>query len=63
MGEVIQLNKPSDGDKTFMRCPCTPDGADFAVVVIVAQHPIVCALVCTECEQEIPVNNGMIGYE
>lgn len=61
MGEVVHLNAPKDGENTFMRCPCTPDGTDFIVVAIMAKNPIICALVFPQCSQEIPVINGVVG--
>ena len=61
MTNVIPLNQPKPGETTFMRCPCLPEGTDFIVVAIAGKTPIICGLLCPECEQEIPVTNGLIG--
>jgi hypothetical protein len=61
MTNIVHLNQPKSGDTTFMRCPCTDEGTDFLVVAIMADNPIICGLLCPECEQEIPVVNGVIG--
>ncbi|MFG6139497.1 hypothetical protein [Halomonas sp. B23F22_10] len=64
MGDVIQMHQPpKDGDVTFMLCPCTEEGVPFAVAAVVADEPFVAFLKCPECEQEVPVSNGVIGAE
>jgi len=61
VGDVVNINAPKNGDTAFMICPCLPDGTPFMVVAIAGSAPIICSIVCPECEQEIPAVNGIIG--
>lgn len=63
MGKVLTLNpnQPNTGETSFMACNCTGQPEPFMVVAIVGANPIICALVCPECEQSIPVVNGIVG--
>lgn len=63
MGEVIQLDAPKIGDTTFMQCNCKPEGVDFLVVVIAQHPPLICGLICPECEQHLSVVNGFVTYD
>ena len=60
MSNVIQLDPPKKGETSFIQCNCTPEGTDFLVVVIVGESPIICGLVCPECEKNMPVVNGIV---
>lgn len=62
MSNVTEFpGNPSKGDLTFMQCPCTPEGVDFAVVAIADPHaPIVAGLLCPECESQYDVVNGIV---
>lgn len=57
---VVQLDQPKNGDTTFMQCGCTSEGVDFLVVVIVGDSPLVCGLLCPECETQLSVENGFV---
>ncbi|MBW5801177.1 hypothetical protein [Halomonas elongata] len=63
MGEVVQLQKePKAGDQMFALCGCTEEGVPMNVVTIMAETPFIAALVCPECDTEVPVSNGYIGF-
>ncbi len=62
MSDVVSINPVKTGDTTFMCCPCTPEPTPFIVVAIAdPRKPIICSLLCPECEHEIPVTNGIVG--
>jgi len=63
MATVTELHKPRPGDQMFMLCPCTDEGEAFLVVAAMQDEPFIMALVCPNCEQEIPVVNGYVGRE
>jgi len=58
--KIVDLHPVRNGDNVFLQCPC---GGDFLIVVIAQENPIITGLVCQECEQEIPVTNGILGAE
>lgn len=62
---VIPLHPATaPGDMGFMQCACKPEGVDFLVVAIHQDAgAIVAALVCPECERELPVVNGVVGQD
>lgn len=60
---VTRIKPVKDGEKTFMRCACKPGGTDFLAVAIVGEFPLICALVCPECESEMTVLNGFVGAQ
>lgn len=61
MSNVISINQPKKGETTFLCCPCTDEPAPFVPVAIVSENPVIIALLCPECEKEIPVVNGILG--
>ncbi len=64
MSNIIDLNAPSNGEQTFMMCPCTPEGSPIIPVVIHdPKGPIITGLVCIECEESVGVVNGIIQIE
>lgn len=60
MSNVIEINPAKNNDKAFMMCPCTPEPTPYLAVAIVSDNPIICALVCPECETELIVVNGIV---
>ena len=60
MSKIVNLHEGKNGEESFMLCPCTPEGTPFIVVAIVGESPIICSLVCPECETCIPVVNGIV---
>jgi hypothetical protein len=60
----LQAKRQGEGDVTFMLCPCTPDGTPPLPVVLHDAHgPLLIALMCPECENEIGVINGRLQIE
>lgn len=50
-----------DGQQTFVMCPCEDDGILTTPVVLHdPKGPIIVALMCPECEREIPVVDGLL---
>ncbi|NYT74237.1 hypothetical protein HZU72_17640 [Halomonas sp. QX-2] len=59
MGDVIDIGgKPRAGETAFPTCGC---GETYTPLAIMSERPFIAALVCTECGNEVPVNNGYIG--
>jgi len=59
--EKLKAKRQGEGEVTFISCPCTAEGTPpLAVILHDAQGPLVVALVCPECEQEIGVVNGRL---
>lgn len=61
MADVIKLSQPRPGAQSFMLCPCQGhDGSGTMAVVVMhdAQGAFICALVCPDCEREVPVSFG-----
>jgi len=55
----IAAKRQGEGEVTFMLCPCTEEGSTVLPVVLHdAQGPLLIALVCPECENEISILNG-----
>lgn len=56
---VVSFNRP--GEQTFVLCPCRDGGVPVTPVVVHDRAgPIISALVCPECEHELPVINGIV---
>jgi len=61
---VLPFYKPVTGEPAFMVCPCQPDGVPFLVIVASHEtHPVICRLVCPECDVTYSVINGVVQYE
>lgn len=60
MGEVVELHQVKQGDFSFMACPCTAEPTPFVVLALVGSPPIICGLVCPECDQQLDVVNGIV---
>lgn len=57
--ERMQRKRSGEGEVTFMLCPRTDEGTPpLPVVLHDAQGPLLIALVCPECENELPILNG-----
>lgn len=64
MSNVFQFDAPKKNDTAFMLCNCKPDDPQpFMVVAIVGDAPIICQLVCPECEKTHDVVNGIVSHE
>jgi hypothetical protein len=65
MGNVLTLNpnQPKSGETSFIACNCTGSPEPFVAVAIAGPNPVICALVCLDCEKSIPVVNGIVGAD
>lgn len=62
MGKVVPMRQePKAGDQMFALCGCTEEGVPMNVVTIMGETPFIAALVCPECDAEVPVVNGYVG--
>lgn len=61
MGEVVQFGAPKQNDTAFTMCACRPsDPVPYVALAIVHEtHPIICGLLCPECEALVEVVNGI----
>lgn len=60
MAEIVRLHEPNIGEQSFVACPCGSEGGWHVVVINGASGPFIAALVCGECENEIPVAFGAL---
>lgn len=60
MGDVVRLHEPTNGEQGFIACPCGTEAGWNVVAISDAQGPIIAALVCVECEREIPISFGRL---
>ena len=55
----LQAKRQGEGEVTFMLCSCQEEGVSpLPLVLHDAQGPLLIALVCPECENEIAILNG-----
>lgn len=63
MENVVSLHG-KQGDETFMMCPCTEEMSPVTPVVLHdTKGIIITSLVCQNCENSIPVVNGILQFE
>lgn len=60
MANIVDINKVKTGDLAFLMCSCKHEGEPYMVVGLTGDSPIITALVCTECETQVDVVNGVL---
>lgn len=59
MGKVI--NFPNEKQESFLACLCGEAQTNFEVILELTDPAKISALLCSDCGNEIPVNNGLVG--